>query len=521
MPRPSKRSRIAKNLNRVASTGAFAKKIKSTNEELVDLYEIDYEDDIILNDRELQRMTENVTLAGFTIGTHSTTMDESAQSSKKDVKVSSIDKLTLVKLAYEDVTKNLVPFTRPASERASMEVWVNANTYRLAMIRKYAKEYLDFWSIALHQQGKHARRPSLFSDEDFKTTICKWIQQQRPESRSAILVKKNIDEIVVPEKLGIPGNVLTSMIWKYLHKWGYIFRKNSKDIYYDTKMASFGTNSDVTMPQLSTDEVEHVLVTHDESTFYSNDGKEAMWLVEDENPIRKKGPDMSLMISEFRYACHDTMLDSNTISLFALLHPECKAVFVFGQSTNHKAYSQNALIVNKINLDDKEVEEDDPCVLRETIFAQDGVEKKVKYMKGVCTILEECGMWLEKDPYNLRKKWKLDCKSKDASEGSKCCAHHFLTSQPDFLSQKTVLHEAIEGSGHLFELYLKFYCDCNWIERYRGAAKHEARLQCNYIYKSHYIEAYSQKMNVKEAHEAVKQFTSRKYTSCCRDEGKD
>ncbi|OAD78784.1 hypothetical protein PHYBLDRAFT_185350 [Phycomyces blakesleeanus NRRL 1555(-)] len=341
---------------------------------------------------------------------------------------------------------------------------------------------------------------------------------------------------------------------------GYIFRKNSKGIYYDgheradvieyrkkwanrmmgckTKMARFSENDEVTMPQLSTDE-------------------KAMWLVEGENPIRKKGPGMSLMISEFKCACHGTMsngawssrevfhpgadrdgywtsahmlkqLESNAIPLFEVIHPGCKAVFVFDQSTNHKAYSQNALIANKITLGDKEVEEDDLCTLRDTTFVRDGEEqvqsmyyekdewftkksgqwvtKKVKYVKGVRTILEERGMWLEKDPYNP-------------------------TSQPDFMSQKTALHEAVEVSGHIFELYPKFHCECNWIERYWGSAKREVRLQCDYTYNSldknihtfldnagklsnvrnyynrswRYIEAYSQDMNVKEAHDSVKQ----------------
>ncbi|OAD74890.1 hypothetical protein PHYBLDRAFT_144245 [Phycomyces blakesleeanus NRRL 1555(-)] len=148
-------------------------------------------------------------------------------------------------------------------------------------------------------------------------------------------------------------------------------------------MSSFGENDKVTMPQLSTDEVEHVLVTHDESTFYSNDRKEAMWLVEVQCLMQ---------------------LESNAISLFEVIHPGYK-------------------------------------------------------------------------------KWKLDCKN-NASEDSKYCAHHFLASRPDFMSQKTALDEAIEVSGHIFELYPKFHCECNWIERYWGTTKCEAQLLCDYTYKS-------------------------------------
>ncbi|OAD71700.1 hypothetical protein PHYBLDRAFT_170360 [Phycomyces blakesleeanus NRRL 1555(-)] len=623
---------MAKKINRSASSGAFIKKIQLENEDYVDL-EFDHEDDIVLDDRELQGMSEEVTSAaytnqllkwhegadkslrrtyqknsrttewrkrkadndasntqgsyrltdkGFFIKVQKEAPIELKESIDSELENIQIDKIAVLKLAHEDVKKEIFPYTRAgpssqsvdafelcklksvecylryrisgaktmeASEKASMETWLHKNTYRPAAIRKYAKEYVDFRSIALHQQGKHLRRHSLFSDEDIKSTICKWIQNQRPESRSLIEVKKYIDGEILPRKLGIPGNTSTNTIWKYLHEWGYVFRKNSKDIYYDgheredviayrqkwakrmmvykKKMATFSENEEtVVLPVLRSDEIEHVLVTPDESTFYANDGKDTMWLMEDENPIRKKGPGMSLMI-------------------------RCKAVFSFDQSTNHKAYGQNALISSKMNLNDKEIEDDDPCSLRDTVFVRNGVEEvqsmyyekdewfakksgqwvqnKVKYVKGVRHILEERGLWLEKDPYNPIKKWRLDCKSKDASEDSKCCAHHFLASQPDFMSQKTALHEAVEDSGHIFELYPKFHCECNWIERYWGAAKREARLQCDYTYKSldknihtfldhagklpnirryynrswRYIEAYSQEMNVKEANDVV------------------
>ncbi|OAD73769.1 hypothetical protein PHYBLDRAFT_168203 [Phycomyces blakesleeanus NRRL 1555(-)] len=600
---------MAKKINRSASSGAFIKKIQLENEDYVDL-EFDHEDDIVLDDRELQGMSEEVTSAaytnqllkwhegadkslrsyrltdkGFFIKVQKEAPIELKESIDSELENIQIDKIAVLKLAHEDVKKEIFPYTRAgpssqsvdafelcklksvecylryrisgaktmeASEKASMETWLHKNTYRPAAIRKYAKEYVDFRSIALHQQGKHLRRHSLFSDEDIKSTICKWIQNQRPESRSLIEVKKYIDGEILPRKLGIPGNTSTNTIWKYLHEWGYVFRKNSKDIYYDgheredviayrqkwakrmmvykKKMATFSENEEtVVLPVLRSDEIEHVLVTPDESTFYANDGKDTMWLMEDENPIRKKGPGMSLMI-------------------------RCKAVFSFDQSTNHKAYGQNALISSKMNLNDKEIEDDDPCSLRDTVFVRNGVEEvqsmyyekdewfakksgqwvqnKVKYVKGVRHILEERGLWLEKDPYNPIKKWRLDCKSKDASEDSKCCAHHFLASQPDFMSQKTALHEAVEDSGHIFELYPKFHCECNWIERYWGAAKREARLQCDYTYKSldknihtfldhagklpnirryynrswRYIEAYSQEMNVKEANDVSLRF---------------
>jgi len=64
-----------------------------------------------------------------------------------------------------------------------------------------------------------------------------------------------------------------------------------------------------------------------------------------------------------------------------------------------------------------------------------------------------------------------------------CCGKHLLESQPDFQQQKTAIHEAVVKRGHIFELYPKFHCECNYIERFWGAAKRAARIQCDYTFK--------------------------------------
>lgn len=58
-----------------------------------------------------------------------------------------------------------------------------------------------------------------------------------------------------------------------------------------------------------------------------------------------------------------------------------------------------------------------------------------------------------------------------------------MSLQPDFLEQKSMLEEAIIKAGHIFERYPKFYCECNFIERYWGYVKRETRRICNYTYK--------------------------------------
>ena len=57
-----------------------------------------------------------------------------------------------------------------------------------------------------------------------------------------------------------------------------------------------------------------------------------------------------------------------------------------------------------------------------------------------------------------------------------------MSLQPDFQEQRSILKEAIIKSGHIFECYLKFHCECNFIERYWGFAKRETRRLCTYSF---------------------------------------
>ncbi|KAH9149034.1 hypothetical protein AeNC1_019377, partial [Aphanomyces euteiches] len=62
-----------------------------------------------------------------------------------------------------------------------------------------------------------------------------------------------------------------------------------------------------TKPELKNGEKEHVLIVHDESLFYSNDGDSPMWIHPKHPPLRKKGKGRCIMISEFLCECHGRM----------------------------------------------------------------------------------------------------------------------------------------------------------------------------------------------------------------------
>jgi len=52
-------------------------------------------------------------------------------------------------------------------------------------------------------------------------------------------------------------------------------------------------------PELESGQKLHILVTHDETTFQSNDGQKSGWRPKNEQPLRKKGQGRSIHVSDF------------------------------------------------------------------------------------------------------------------------------------------------------------------------------------------------------------------------------
>ncbi|CAG8646640.1 4909_t:CDS:2, partial [Paraglomus occultum] len=232
-------------------------------------------------------------------------------------------------------------------------------------------------------------------------------------------------------------------------------------------------------PQLQpdVDEKEHVIVTHDESHFYANEGQRKLWIQDKEDVLRPKYQGRSIMVSDFLCACHgslqltDEQLEANphvkfkdvrvlrsiqadgywkaehmieqlinrAIPIFEIIHPGCIGVFCFDQSTNHNAMAEDALVVTRLNLGPG----------KKQAKLRDGKPK------GIQTVLTERGLW-------PAERIRLVC--------TQCS------------EQKSALEEVIIASNHICEKYPKFHCECNFIERYWGYAKRETRRRCSYKY---------------------------------------
>ena len=194
----------------------------------------------------------------------------------------------------------------------------------------WVKEYLEHNNLSDYSQGVQTKRQSFLSHNDVKMQVVEYMQRTKPAERLLVAIKDFIETEVIPSSLGVPGTVAISTISKYLHEWGYSYG-NKKGLFFDgheredvvkyakewaLRMVDYMHRSEfyegdqeenVLEPVLLEGEEKVVFVTHDESTFYANDGKNDIWSLEGESSIRKKGPGSSIMVSEFQCPCHGTM----------------------------------------------------------------------------------------------------------------------------------------------------------------------------------------------------------------------
>jgi hypothetical protein len=135
--------------------------------------------------------------------------------------------------------------------------------------------------------------------------------------------KEFIEQEVFPS-VGIENkkSISNTTVRTWLKHFGWTFRTGAKDIYYDgherpdvleyrqkflVEMAQLEQwmpkpSDDNIMilikPNLNEGDKRYILVTHDESVFYANDGKKTFWGPMGHQPLRKKGAGLSLHVSD-------------------------------------------------------------------------------------------------------------------------------------------------------------------------------------------------------------------------------
>lgn len=306
-----------------------------------------------------------------------------------------------------------------AAEDIAITLWKNYKSYIPRAIPNWTKTFIRDGKLPEFRQGQHSKRKSLLADEDIREKACAWLRSIKPKDRSPQSLQDKLEKEILLETLGERGSLSLATVKHHMNLWGFQWRKSGQQIYFDgheradvveyrkawaKRMVNYrksmveyeGEEMDEKIaPRLREREKKIVWVTHDECTFYSNDGRENFWLEANESIIKKKGQGASIMVSDFLCPCHGPLrlpkekaeslglpenarciilpginrqgfwksedmvkqLRNKAIPIFKALHPNSVALFTFDQSTNHNAYHRDALVVNRMTLNSKEEKE--------------------------------------------------------------------------------------------------------------------------------------------------------------------
>ena len=295
----------------------------------------------------------------------------------------------------------------------------NTKSYMPRAIQRWTKTYLIDGRLASFAQGAHGKRVSLLDDADIKEKCLQWLRVTKPHNRSPKALKEKLETDIFSETLGVSTSVCLTTVTRYMNLWGFSLRSSGQQVYFDgheredvvayrnawaARMVEFrnyiteweGDDMSIEIPPLNALVNQGymkrvVLVTHDECTFYSNDGVNKFWLQKNESVMKKKGQGASIMVSDFLCACHGSLkltpeqadelklpqyartiiipgknkdgwwksedmvkqLTDKAIPIFEYLHPGCTGLFMFDQSTNHNAYRLDALVASRMTLKPK------------------------------------------------------------------------------------------------------------------------------------------------------------------------
>jgi len=274
-----------------------------------------------------------------------------------------------------------------------------------------------------------------------------------------------------------------------------------------------------------------VLVTHDESTFDSNEGRGYGWMKDGEPPIRKKSRGKGIMVSHFvtqgghlaapsslpvdlmptfgldpeenlRYSPYTATMRIEyggenwwdgedliqqvvkvAIPIFEAAFPGCQALFLFDNATSHSAFAADALRAKKMSLRPGGAQSKLRAGTNPLTGTSQSMVDPNGNPKGLKWVLEERGLW--------RRGLRLQCRKPGTDKllktcllGGQCCARALIADQADFRNQKCQLQEEVEKLSHQVLFYPKFHCELNFIEYVWGAAKRYTRNHCGYNIKS-------------------------------------
>lgn len=151
------------------------------------------------------------------------------------------------------------------------------------------------------------------------------------------------------------------------------------------------------------------------------------------------------------------------IAIFNCRNPDCQALFVLDQSSNHASLPPDTLKAFEMNkLDGRK-----QCIQCDTIILMTNPEPSVcglpqkitlanSQPKGLQTILTKHG-------FKVNKLW-AKCSPVCPFKSQNYCMAQILSQQDNFINQESMIESLIKKEGHLVVFLPKFHCELNAIE---------------------------------------------------------
>jgi hypothetical protein len=469
------------------------------------------------------------------------------------------------------------------------------------MVRQWVQIWIKLRELPKSKQGCHKKVFSLLDDPEVQTELRSYLRTNKwsmnPQKLSNFTKNKllpdeskkylhHIVEVEMPTGLKkylelelfpriqvkVSRGISLRTARRWLHKEGFKYTVHKKALYFDghEREDVIAYRQNVFLPlmkehmkrlvffevgnvekegelNLQPDQLKLVLLAHDEMTAQSNDDEKMSWVLDGEQPLKKKGVGRGLHQSDVicstkgwlpeasqtleygknydgywngelfvkqvcgSYKCvmtliqsHLSQLEERIIPAFERAHgPSYQALIMVDNSQGHSAYSLDALLTSRMNMKPGGKQ----AKMRNGWHLQNGVKVAQEMCfpgdhptfpgkpKGMREVLIERGLWRD----GLVMKCETRSKKQDdrspaglppgnggkcRSGATDCCAKRILDLQPDFTEQKSLIQEVIEKAGHLCIFLPKFHCELNFIEFFWGAVKRYLREHCDYTFRT-------------------------------------
>ncbi len=306
-------------------------------------------------------------------------------------------------------------------------------SYKAACIRKWSKYFLETGILPSFKQGLHAKIKSVILETEHQNLFKAYLRSLRDDERtpgrfqedlnSTLLASINASRSKVSVETARRWMIFLGFTAGTIHKGYYTDNHNRKDVVnyrdnvflpqmllYESRLKLYNGDqmTEVTNPSLNNGDKQVVLITHDESTFYANDGNKIIWMEGGKKKMRPKSVGSSVMLSGFVCDCHGFMCDDvnrqqsyvqfkagsnrdgwfnnddlvkqlqGCFTLFERLHPDAQLLFAFDNSMSHHKRAPDGLDASLLPLKDNGK---NAPKMKETEFMNDDGEMVMQQMQ--------------------------------------------------------------------------------------------------------------------------------------------